>query len=411
MAAQNNTVKRLTICFLFAFVPLFTALATAQPRVEATPELRQKTFEKIWQTINDKFWDPAFGGHDWKAIRAAYLPQVKTVRTDKEFYDLMDKMLGLLKTSHMGVIRPDTIAKYRQVPAITGIGFREIEGQVVITHVIDNSSAAEAGLKPGFVVTKIDGDAINKFSDAEKKIEGLPNTSLKLSYLDEKDQAHDVVLERRPFSDENKSHLIGFDFYALFESKRLAGNVGYIYFSNFLAFLKPRITAAVESMHDAPGIIIDLRGNSGGDDSVGIAMASLLFEKETKLMRIRTRKGETEDYKAKGAKDAFTGKVVILLDAQSRSASEEFSAGMQESGRAIVIGQTSAGADMDGDLEKLPDGSILFYAHGQPSTPKGRIIDGNGVKPDIEVALTRAGLLTGHDAQIDAAIQYILAKK
>jgi carboxyl-terminal processing protease len=82
-------------------------------------------------------------------------------------------------------------------------------------------------------------------------------------------------------------------------------------------------------------------------------------------------------------------------------------AGLQESGRAYVIGNTTAGDDMDADLEELPTGAYLLYAAGEPRTPKGVVVEGRGVIPDLEVNLTRAGLLRGEDAQLNAAVNYI----
>ena len=376
---------------------------------QTTPEIRQKTFEKIWKTVDEKFWDPTFGGVNWRSVHDQYAPQVTAVNSDKEFYGLMDKMLGELKTSHMGVISPDEIAQYKKPPTFVGIGFREIEGKVVITHIFPGSSAAEAGIKPGFVVTQIDGVAIRSFMDAQTKVQGALNTTVKVTYLDANDEPHEVTLERRPFPVDDKSKLAGISFYGLFDAKRLESKVGYFYFSNFLEFLNPRIKSAVESFNDAPGIIIDLRGNSGGDDSVGVKMANLFFDKETQLMITKTRKREVLDYKAKPAKQPYKGKVVILLDEHSMSASEEFSAGMQASGRAVVIGRATPGSDMDGELEPMPDGSVLLYAHGQTRTTKAYVVEGHGVKPDIEVSLTRRDLLAGRDAQLNAAIEYIKA--
>jgi carboxyl-terminal processing protease len=62
---------------------------------------------------------------------------------------------------------------------------------------------------------------------------------------------------------------------------------------------------------------------------------------------------------------------------------------------------------MDADLVELPTGAYLIYAAGEPRTPKGVVVEGRGVVPDIEVGLTRAGLLAGRDAQLEAAIERI----
>jgi C-terminal processing protease CtpA/Prc len=62
---------------------------------------------------------------------------------------------------------------------------------------------------------------------------------------------------------------------------------------------------------------------------------------------------------------------------------------------------------MDATIESLPMNAFLLYPMGQPRTPKGALIDGRGVRPDIEVSLSRDGLLAGRDAQLEAAVEYI----
>jgi carboxyl-terminal processing protease len=395
------------------FITLLLLIATvnllvAQTKTESSPQIRQKTFEKVWETVNEKYFDPKFNGIDWRAVRERYAPQVAKAKTDAEFYVLLNRMLGELKVSHMEIWSPETLAKLKTVATTTGLGLREIEKQVVITRLLENSSAAKAGLQTGFVVTKINGEAIKTLDDAKRKLSGAPNTTLRLSYLDKNDKPHEAVLERHGLTDADKGEIGGgISFYALFESKILTDGIGYIRFSSFVDTLNPKIEAAINSMRDAPGIIIDLRGNGGGDDDVAIKMAGMLFDKETQLMITKTRKGNNLYYKAKPTKNSYLGKVVILVDEFSGSASEQFAAGMQEIQRAVVIGKTTAGEDMDADLEKLPTGAFLIYASGQPQTPKGIVIEGRGVIPNIEANLTRKELLAGRDAQLEAAIDYI----
>ncbi len=397
---------RQLVALIFLSISAFN-FVSAQTTKENSPQIRQKTFEKVWQTVNDKYFDANFGGVDWKAVHERYAPQVVNVKTDTELYKILNKMLSELKVSHLQILTPEQVAKLKSPPVATGLTLREIENKVVVTRIIADSSAAKAGMKNGFVIKNIDDETLKNLEDANRKLSGAPNTTLRISYLDEKDELRETVLERLPLNQSIKGKLGGMAFYAFFESKRLTDGIGYLRFSNFAGFLNPYIKTAIESMTDAPGIIIDLRGNRGGEDQVAINLAEFLFNKETQLMITKTRTGEDFYYKAKPAKKPYLGKVVILLDEQSGSASEQLSAGLQETGRAFIIGKTTLGKDLDADLEKLPTSAYLIYATGEPRTPKGIVIEGRGVIPDKQVNLTRKDLLAGQDAQLEAAIEYI----
>src|SRR6185503_14295678 len=116
------------------------------------------------------------------------------------------------------------------------------------------------------------------------------------------------------------------------ETKSLENSIGYLHFTNFIAPLKRRFRSAFDSMHNAAGLIIDLRGNSGGDTEVGLELAGMLIDKETLISVTQTRKG-THQYKAKPQKNPYLGPVVILLDETCGSESEEVTAGLQAAGR------------------------------------------------------------------------------
>ena len=402
-------MKKYTALFVCLFVlTVLINFTSAQTKSESSSQLRQKTFEKVWKTVNEKYFDANFGGVDWKAARDRYAPQVAQVKSDAEFYELMEKMLGEFKVSHLEILTPETIARLREPGATTGLVFREIENQIVITRMLENSFAAKANLKVGFVVTKINGEALKNLADAKRKLYGQPNTTLRLSYLDEQNTEREIELERKPLNDADRQDLGGgLRLYTQFESRRLDGNIGYLHFTNFLAILNPRIQAAIESFKDASGIIIDLRGNGGGDDSVALKIANMLFDKETQLMITKTRKGDDFYYKAKPAKNPYLGRVAIIVDETSGSASEQIAAGLQEAKRAFIVGKTTKGADLDSTSVGLPIKALFLYPYGQPRTPKGVVIEGRGVIPDREVNLTRKDLLMGRDAQLEAAIDYV----
>jgi C-terminal processing protease CtpA/Prc len=228
--------------------------------------------------------------------------------------------------------------------------------------------------------------------------------------LDETDIRREIALEHAlPPADKLESvNLLTGTRAVLVETRKLGEDIGFIHFTNFIAPMEKRLRSAFDSLRGARGIVIDLRGNSGGETEVEIALVSMLVDNETQLVITRTRKGDYYGYKAKPQKNPYRGHVVILLDEESASASEEVAAGLQAAGRAAVIGKTSRREDMDATFQELPMDSIaLLYPVGLPRTIKGVVIEGRGVIPDIEVNLTRADLLKGRDAQLEAAIRHI----
>jgi len=292
--------------------------------------------------------------------------------------------------------------------------------------VLPDSPAARAELKPRLTIKEIDGQSVEKISTPIKKRRespasireriideiaerflGAAGSSVRLIYLDGSDHKHDLKIKREVLKGEMSPPVGDFpSFLTEFESKRLADGIGYIRFNFFHPVLNQRIREAVRSMSDAPGIIIDLRGNPGGFDGVGKGLAGFFLDKKTSLGTSRSREG-FENYIVYPQKNPYTGPVVILVDSMSGSASESFSGGMQSIGRAVVMGETSGGGDLDASVDKLPTGALLLYAYADFVTAKGVSLEGRGVTPDIEVKLTRASLLSGNDSQLEAAVNYI----
>jgi carboxyl-terminal processing protease len=171
----------------------------------------------------------------------------------------------------------------------------------------------------------------------------------------------------------------------------------------------PKIRAAIRDFADAPGIIFDVRGNPGGLGLLAAGIAGNLFAEQSSLGTMKFRAME-QKFVVYPQANAFKGRVVVLTDGGSASTSEVFAAGLQEQGRARVIGETTMGAVLLSVFDKIPTGAIFQYAISDYKSPKNILIEGRGVKPDREVKLTRADLLAGRDSQLEAAIQTILAK-
>jgi carboxyl-terminal processing protease len=188
--------------------------------------------------------------------------------------------------------------------------------------------------------------------------------------------------------------------------KGLANGIGCIRFSDFLEPVLESVLQAIDDLHDTPAMIIDLRGNPGGTFPVRKAIASQLVGEPKLFMRYQLRDGTEEAY-LDSVSNAYPGEVVLLVDELSASSSEELAGSLQALGRAKIIGSQTPGSCLVMNVELLLNDAILVYPYGQLQTPDGRILEDNGVIPDIEVALDREQLLKGIDGQLDAAIAYV----
>ena len=430
-------MKKLTLLLLLAALLSLGAAPRIQPQTQTAPaaaktpavssvEVRQATFDMVWNTVKEKHFDPDFGGVDWDKVREQYAPKIAAVKTDRELYSLLQAMLGELHQSHFQIIPPEAIVdddSKEPKGGSAGLDVRLIDGQVIISKVEPGSKASAAGLRPGFIIKKIDDLAVDqiaaRFSKSTEspavtrvritrtalaRINGNPATTVRLACLDERDQTLEVTIEREKLKGEMSERFGNFPpQYTEFEAKRLDGGIGYIRFNIFVTLVMERIRQAIRSMADAPGIIIDLRGNPGGIGGMAPGIAGSLEAKQVSLGAMKMRSGR-QAFIAFPQQGAYLGPVVIITDGGSGSTSEIFAAGLQELGRATIVGEQTMGAALPSIFGKLPTGALFQYAIADFKTPKGVLIEGLGVKPDVEIKLTRRALLEGRDPQLEAAV-------
>jgi carboxyl-terminal processing protease len=239
------------------------------------------------------------------------------------------------------------------------------------------------------------------------RLGGAPETTVRVAYLDQRDQPHEITLTRGRLKGEFSPAFGNFPpQYMEFEAKQLAGNIGYIRFNIFVMPQMEKIRAAIRQMHDASGIIIDLRGNPGGIGGMAPGIGGMLSTKEISL-GVMTMRGGPVKFVAFPQPGAYTGPVVIITDGGSASTSEVFAGGMQSIHRAVIVGERSLGAALPSVIQKLPTGALFQYAIADFKTPDGVLLEGRGVIPDRQVTLTRKALLEGRDPLLDAATAQI----
>lgn len=395
---------------------------TAANNASVLPEsLRLETFELVWKTINDSYWDKTFGGVDWLAAREKYLPLVKATVMSDEYHRLLDRMLGELRRSHLKIIKPaNTLGLHSGAGDVSNVGkvglnLRWIDSQLIVFDVEQDSSAFGAGIRKGFMIEKINGktpdeifaeykknnqgfqlrEEIGRVRAASQQLAGEPETKVVLEVSGDKNARLTLeVVRKRASRNQNPK----------FESRRLDANVGYVKFSLFFGDVLEKFQAALSELKGANGIIIDLRGNPGGAGQIAPSMANLLSAQPGSLGDFVYRyEKQPVSYKGAGRHD-YTGKIVVLVDEMSSSTSEVFAAGLQEQKRAAVVGATTAGAVLPSLVTLLPTGGAFQYVVSNFQTPKGVVLEGRGVTPDTASKPSRADLLAGRDTALEAAI-------
>lgn len=426
---------------LVAALALFAFLAASAQQTAPAPdkvkpdnaELRRQSFEKVWQTINDNHFDPTFGGVDWQKTREIYAPQIAAAKTDAEFYRIMQRMIGELKLSHFSIypqnLNVDSAAGGGE--GTLGIELKMLDGKAVIARIEKDSGAERANLKAGFVVEKVDGKMVAEIlAPLEKNLaargenervvklyaertlanmlNGKPDSIAKIEISDEKNQARNFDVKRSLAKTEMSLAIGNFPAQpVLFESKLLSENIGYIRFNMWTIPQMPKIRQAIRDFAGAKGIVFDLRGNPGGIGGMASGVAGLLMNARATLGSMNSRSTKTE-FIVYPQTAPFAGKVIVLTDYGSASTSEVFAAGLQENGRARIVGERSAGAVLPSVFTVLPIGAIFQYPVSDYKSPKNVLIEKRGVAPDTEIKQTRAAFLENKDLPLEEAIRQIL---
>jgi C-terminal processing protease CtpA/Prc len=415
--------RLVTICALFL---LHCLPAYSEPE----PNAYLHNFDLVWQTVIREHFDPDFGGVDWAEIIQRYRPLLQQIDSLEEFTRLTNRMLYEFKLSHLMLVSHRDLERY--VPTLfaagaAGIEVRWLNNRALITGIAPGSAAEIAGLQAGYVMTRIDDRSIPALLAAVEYpppfnprsrdnftakyltglLDGPPGTAVRLNYLDAADREHECTLVRSKRDDGRIISPALPAFHIEFEMQRIDNNLGYIRFNHFAPPVDRFFDSALSTLADTKGLIIDLRGNSGGYFDTMDHLLAALIDTETPLYRMVFRY-RTVVRTIKPATAPYRQPLVLLIDVTSMSASELFAACLQTLGRAIIIGERSPGYMLGAKWSKLPNGLSFMHPNLLPLPIYGRPLEGVGVIPDVEMHLERAELLAGKDTQLDTAVEYIL---
>ena len=424
------------------FVAAGAAAVAAAPgagQSAAALPLGLATFDEAWSIVNRTYYDPAFRGVNWEAVRDELRPEAGRARTPGDLRATIARMLSRLGESHFAVlpqfadpgIEGDSVDR----SGSPGFEVRPDAGSLLITRLDQKSPAHRAGLRPGDRITSVDGITVAALAsrlpaDLEPRVRALeiwragmmrlrgPSGSEARVTLEQRGGAREVSFAR--IDEPGQTVLLGNlpPLRLRVESQAVetpsGAAAGVIGFNVWMAAADAQFAAAVDRFRGTRGIVIDLRGNPGGLAGMIMGISGHFFSERTALgtMKMRTSAltffANPRASRPDGSRvEPFAGPVAILVDGLTGSASECFAGGMQSVGRARVFGETSMGQALPASFTRLPNGDTLLHAIADFVTADGTRLEGRGVVPDQAVPLDAAALAAGRDPVVAAALAWI----
>lgn len=422
------------------------AAEPAEPRDRApvSAALARATFDSAWRTIGATYYDAAMGGRDWGAVRDTLGPRADRARTLRELRAVLRALAGATGESHFGLLARDDTAGVAAggAPAgrragYTGLVLRALDGGLVVAAVEPDSPAASAGVRAGWWLEAVDGVAVaaeasrrsrpgpaalRRVLRVQARVDGAAGTVARLAFRDADGRAAAALVARTPPPGRTARYgsLGEVSARLVHERATLVGGgcALVVRFDRWLPVLLPDLEAAMAEAARCRGVVLDLRGNTGGVAGMSMAVAGHFVDSATVLGVLRVRAGhyryvaEPRRAAADGRPAApFPGPLAVLVDGHAASTSEFLAAGLQEAGRARLFGERTAGQALPALLLPLPTGDLLLHVVADFTTPAGRRVEGRGASPDEPVPLRRADLLAGRDAPRAAALAWIAAQR
>ena len=295
-------------------------------------------------------------------------------------------------------LNEDTEGKYSGIGAV--VSQNPNTKIITIVKIFDNSPANDAGLQVGDIIYKIDGEEVAGTDMdilVKTKIRGEEGTSFKMTVLrgDERKEV-ELDLTRRSIEVETVA------------GKMLDNNIGYIAVSQFDAVTSEQFKSNIVSLQSQgmTKLIVDLRGNPGGLLDQVVDMLDYILP-DGLVLYTEDKYGKREEYYSDGSHELKIP-MVVLVNENSASASEVFTATFRDFEWGTVVGKTTFGKGIVQNVLPLGDGTAVKITTQHYYPPSGYDLHKVGIKPDLEVDLNEGAKIgTDSDNQLSAAIDIL----
>jgi tricorn protease len=394
-----------------------TRLDTSKLEMTLDPpaEWRQ-LFNDVWRTYRDYFYDPNMHGLDWDALGAQYGALLDDASTRWDVNFIIGELIAEINASHTYVGGGDTERPPRRPVGLLGVDWDLDKGAYKISRIItgapwDGADVRSPITEPGVDITvgdyvmAVNGAPVDTSKDPYAAFEGLAEQTVALTVNSEPTMegsrevlvetlGSETTLRSRDWIEANRRWVL----------EASDGKVGYVYVPNTGVPGQTELVRQLASQHNLPGLIIDERFNAGGQ------LPDRFIEQFNRQMvtRIFFRHGATRSHPAL----SHYGAKAMIINGRAGSGGDAFPFFFQELEVGPVVGTRTWGGLIGPAVgHELIDGGRFTAPPGRLFGPDGVWFpEGIGVTPDIEVIDDPTDLAQGHDPQLQAALDAVLAE-
>ena len=341
----------------------------------------QQLVVESWRMVNQSYVDPQrFEAIGWKRLRQKTLE--RSIQTSSDAYDAIEAMLAPIGDPYTRLLRPAewTALQASTQGSVSGVGLqlglRGDDPAVVVIAPLEGSPAAEAGIGSGWELRTVDGQATRDLGleATAARLRGPAGSRVLLELKPPGGRTRELELKRRQVDLQPvRRRLI----------ERQGHRYGYLRITQFAEPVPAAVAEGLKALQaeGIDGLVLDLRNNSGGLVSAGLAVANDLLD-GAPIVETRNRDGFDDPQQA-GPGTLYDGPLVTLVNSGTASASEILAGALQDDGRSPLLGSRTFGKGLIQTLIGLGgDGSGLAVTVARYVTPSGRDIQNLGIEPD-----------------------------
>lgn len=387
------------IVVYFLYQVITSAVVTSTPALQTADLINnkqvspQELYYDSWKTVKKFYIDSSYNSQDWNYWKKHYDGQLKT---DEDARVAIETMVASLDDPYSRFLsKRDYAEQYNSIDShITGIGINIMMrgGNPFVYSVINDTPAEKSGLMANDIIIAVDGKNVSglELSNVASLVRGKENTFVTLKIK----RGNKVFIKRiQRAKIEIKS----------VESFIRKNNIGYIKIKSFIGTnTASDFVTELKTLDKTKGLIIDLRGNTGGLLTNAVVVANL-FINNGRIVSIVSKDGRRQDINAQVNLPIINKPLVVLVDESSASASEILSGALKDNRKAILVGTKTFGKGLVQQIVPLPNGTGLNITIAKYLTPKGYDINKRGIEPDIRVPYTLSDMKKHNDTQLNKA--------